>query len=404
MQSKMKEKDKFTEWYKKQIESNPYDPPETVWNNIHDELDVDNVWQRISSSLQKEQRKELFLYIAAAAVILLFFLLYPFQVQKSHNIAENEINKNFTDLEITAKQDKLQDIFTHEDHLQESFKPKPPAFFSQENGKIYIASLPNKKSDEKTNTKKTPTKNELIKQETLLAGINTPQSQPNLAVYHSNQSNQKRTEEKEKKEFEPRFYAGISGKLGRSWLLSNKTIYSITNSPYSSANPKEESSFGLFGGVKLSERWAFELGASFNGNKGQIYKEYMDGQLVNNQITLNYSTLNMKGRYKFISKASNRPVSHNIVFGTYMGYLGNASQKIESSSSNIKSDYRNYDLGLIFGYEIDAQILPNYSLSTGIQIGPGLINIYKGNEALPASFNKTYNASIGINISVKRSF
>jgi hypothetical protein len=87
-----------------------------------------------------------------------------------------------------------------------------------------------------------------------------------------------------------------------------------------------------------------------------------------------------------------------------MGYLNNASQIIESESNNIKPDYRNYDFGLLIGYEIDSQILPNYTLSTGVQIDPGLINIYRGTEELPASFNKTYNASIGVSISIKRNF
>ncbi|MGM0497005.1 MAG: outer membrane beta-barrel protein [Bacteroidota bacterium] len=399
----MENKDKLTEWYKQQIESNPYDPPESVWNNIHDELDVDNVWQRISSKLQKEQRRELIPYLVAASAILLFFLFYPFQNQQSYNLAENEINKNFPNLEATSGQNKTRNIYSKKGFIGESGEFVSSAFNTLNTDGNFTASIPEER-EESIPDNETTMQNELTKLNYHSSGLPEIQSTPKLALHQPLQPEQKSTQPDEEKKFKPQFYAGVSGELGKSWLLSNKTIYSMTNSPFSSANPSNESSFGFNGGVKISERWAFELGASFNGNKGQVYKEYTDGQLVTNQISLNYSSLNMKGRYKFISKTKNLPVSHNLVFGTYMGSLSNASQKIESSSNNIKSDYKNFDLGLLIGYEFDAQILPNYTLSTGIQIDPGLINIYKGNEELPASFNKTYNASIGVNISIKRNF
>jgi len=395
----MENKDRFTEWYKQQIESNPYDPPESVWNNIHNELDVDNVWQRISSHLQKEQRRELIPYLAAASAILLFFLFYPFQNKQSYNLAENEISRNLPKITVPSEQGKTKSLYTEEDaRTPEEFASSA---FNTLNTEDYFSMAVNR--EESQGIERTTTSNKFTKLNKRSSGLTEVQYKPILASHQPNNPEKKEAQQEEEK-YKPQFYAGVSGELGKSWLLSNKTIYSMTSSPFSSANPSDESVFGFNGGVKLSERWAFELGASFNGNKGQIYKEYTDGQLVTNQISLNYSSLNIKGKYKFISKTSNLPVSHNLVFGTYLGYLSNADQKIESISNNIKSDYKNYDLGLILGYEIDAHILPNYTLSTGVQIDPGLINIYKGNEELPASFNRTYNASIGINISIKRYF
>ena len=400
MRSKMENKDRFTEWYKQQIESNPHDPPENVWNNIHDELDVDNVWQRLSSHLQKEQRRELIPYLVAASAILLFFLFYPSQNKQSYNLAENEIIKNFPKIERASEEGKSISLDTEGDNAQVSEEFTSSAFNSL-NTEDYFSMAVNR--EENRDKERTTISNALTKLNNRSPGVSEVQYKPTLASHQPNKPEKSEAQQEEEK-FKSQFYAGISGELGKSWLLSNKTIYSITSSPFSSANPSDESTFGFSGGVKLSERWAFELGASFNGNKGQVYKEYTDGQLVTNQISLNYSSLNIKGKYKFISKTRNLPVSHNLVFGTYIGYLSNAAQKIESSSNNIKSDYKNYDLGLIIGYEIDAQILPKYTLSTGVQIDPGLINIYNGNEELPASFNRTYNASIGVNISIKRSF
>lgn len=399
-------KDKFTEWYKQKIESNPYDPPESVWNNIHDELDIENVWQRITYELHHEKRKVLqrtIPYAAAAAILLLLLLLNPFKPQRSYELANSELNKNFPRLNQPVKQKKN---IRGEDYIAQRGISKEQSSADAAADLSTPAINPAASVTASTETKKEESESavsELQKLNTLQANIDAPLPQTMIAE-NNLPGSKPAIASKEEEKAQPKFYAGLSGELGKSWLLSNKTIYSITESPYSSANPASESAYGFMGGVKLNDKWSVELAAFFNNNSGQIYKEYMEGQLVTNQISLNYSTFNIKGRYKIISKTLNLPVSHNLMFGTYMGYLNNASQSIDSETSNIRPDYRNYDLGLLIGYEIDSQILPNYTLSTGIQIDPGLINIYKGNEELPASFNQTYNASIGINITIKRSF
>jgi hypothetical protein len=401
----MDNKDRFTEWYKQEIESNPYDPPENVWNNIQDDLDVENVWQRISHQLYEDRKKILqrtIPYAAAAAILLLLLLLNPFKPQKSYDLANNVLNKNFPGLYQYSEQDKdIQGDFTAKrDTSEEQTTAYLAADLSTPETNLTASLTASSVVQEKENDR---TLSDLQKLSSLPADIDA--SLPQTMISASNNTDDEITSsEKENEKSQPEFYAGLSGELGKSWLLSNKTIYSITESPYSSANPANESSFGFLGGVKINDKWSVELATILNDNRGQIYREYLDGQLVTNKYNLKYSSFSIKGRYKIISKTLNLPVSHNIIFGTYMGYLNNASQIIESESNNIKPDYRNYDLGLLIGYEIDSQILPNYTLSTGIQIDPGLINVYRGNEELPANFNKTYNASVGVSITIKRNF
>jgi len=400
----MENKDQFKEWYKNKIESNPYDPPEDVWNSIHDELDIENVWQRISHQLYEDRKKILqrtIPYAAAAAILLLLLLLNPFKQQRTYDLANNELNKNFPGLNKSLKQetDKQGDLAAQRAISEE----QSSAFIASDisipsirpTASITVSSITKEEENDRVLS-------DLQKLNTLPANLDASLPQPMIAARDIDDETTSAEKEKEKSQSD--FYAGLSGELGKSWLLSNKTIYSITESPYSSANPSNDNAFGFLGGVKLNDKWSVELATILNDNRGQIYREYLDGQLVSNKYNLKYSSFSIKGRYKIISKTLELPVSHNIIFGTYMGYLNNASQIIESESNNIKPDYRNYDLGLLIGYEIDSQILPNYTLSTGIQIDPGLINIYKGNEELPASFNKTYNASIGVSISLKRNF
>src|SRR6056297_1667992 len=196
MRSKMKNKDKFTEWYKQQIESNPYDPPESVWNNIHNELDVDNVWQRISSHLQKEQRRELIPYLAAASAILLFFLFYPFQNNRTYNLAENEINKNFPKIEVTSGQSKTIFLDTEEDNAQ-GFTSSAFNTFNNEN--YFSATV---QIEENLDSDQTTVSNNLTKLNNRSSEISDIQYRPMLAAYKPNRPKKKNTQQ-EKEKFKP---------------------------------------------------------------------------------------------------------------------------------------------------------------------------------------------------------
>src|SRR6056297_2102864 len=207
MRSKMKNKDKFTEWYKQQIESNPYDPPESVWNNIHNELDVDNVWQRISSHLQKDQRRELIPYLAAASAILLFFLFYPFQNNRTYNLAENEINKNFPKIEVNSEQGKTIFLDTEEDNAQGFISS---TFNTINNEDSFSATV---QIEERQDSEHTTVSNNLTKLNNRSSGLSAVHPRPMLASYKPNRPKKKNAQQ-EKEKFKPQFYAGVSGELG----------------------------------------------------------------------------------------------------------------------------------------------------------------------------------------------
>jgi len=397
----MKHKDQFTAWYKQKVESNPNDPPEEAWNNIQDELDINNVWQRISSQLNAEKKqiwKQRIGWYAAAAIILLFLILYPFTEQPSTHSFEQELQASIQNVDTPKNRQHTTTFPSSADRFDRTVSEPTSVASTGMANDTSPASKP--KPDE---NKPTQPSEELNLLNTIKSGIKSNEGGLNLAQLTEKTHATSELGEKEQSN-KPRFYAGVSGELGKSWLLNNKTFYSMTRSPYSSADASSQSAFGVSGGIQINPKWAVEVTTYFNGNHGQIYREYIDGKLVTNSIDLNYATFNLKGRYQLFSKTLQFPVAHNLLFGTYVGYLSSASQNMESTSNNIKTDYRNYDIGLLIGYELDTPLFSNFILSTGVQIDPGLINIYQGNEQLPAHFNKTYNASIGVNISIKRNF
>jgi hypothetical protein len=192
--------------------------------------------------------------------------------------------------------------------------------------------------------------------------------------------------------------------MGNSWLLSDKTIHSIRKSPYSSASPETGNSYGIIAGMPLSERFDLQLEALITNESGQKYREYINGQVTHNQIQLNYTTLNMAARYEVIRSSFKLPLSHHLVVGAYGSYLKNARQLTNGETENIRGAYKNYNLGLVMGYELSTPIASGYTLSAGVRLNPGFINIYDGTQSLPARFNKTYSTTLSLHLSLKYNF
>lgn len=47
----MEKQSDFFEWYKRKVTDNPQDPPADAWQNIADELDVNDVWDKVAARL-----------------------------------------------------------------------------------------------------------------------------------------------------------------------------------------------------------------------------------------------------------------------------------------------------------------------------------------------------------------
>ena len=398
-------------WYGQGIAHNAEGPPEDVWNNIRDELDIDDTWNRISEKLDQDKKRRINpVFYAAAAVLLVFLILQVFSPFE-RDLPFTETQKEYVsdqgnasqagpegsgvpaadtttescervaegDIETTTKEtenDKPVSKVTEEPTSEE----KP----AQEEDLLAISEQPDM---ERMSPKRL--------QFEVASGANLrniPQNVPSVSVAEEKESESLR-------KFD--YYVGMTGEVGQSWLLSQKTLYSIRKSPYSSASPNQGQSFGIVGGMNLNDRLSLQLEGMIHNESGQSYKEYMDGQVINNKIYLDYTSLDIVGRYEWLRNSFRLPLSHHVVLGFYGGYLKQAHQDLNGSSENLRSAYKNYDLGIILGYEFDAEITPDFTISTGFRFDPGFINIYDGVPSLPAELNKTYSSSINLNISIK---
>ncbi|MBS3806039.1 MAG: hypothetical protein KGY60_00915 [Bacteroidales bacterium] len=409
------------QWYQTSIEEPTEEPPQEVWSNIQDQLDIDDTWVGISRELDRKWKKRTRqLVYALAAAVLLLFALQIFLPTSEHS-PFRESTTPVAQEEKPQPDKKQEEQATQEPgEKQQEPIPQTPSADQRERkerlamGKDQSATADSRESEkeEKTQERKETDRSEGLERladrsSMTLAKADPTQIQLNvqtneqLASMPETGISVSQTREDKEQPGQVRYYAGISGEVGNSWLLSNKTIYSIRKSPYSSASPEVGKSYGIMGGASLNDHFDVQAEALFTSETGQKYREYTNGQVLHNQILLNYTSLKITGRYKIFGSSFQLPVSHHLVLGTYGSYLKNAQQQTDGQTKNIKGAYKNYNLGVVVGYELDTHIAPNYSLSAGLRFNPGFINIYEGTSMLPAQFNKTYSSSVNINIALK---
>jgi len=401
----------FTQWYRTGVENPAEEPPESVWNNIQDDLDVDDTWQRIHERLERSgKRRKQYLSWATAAVILLFMTLAIQVFLPVQDISPFEDAANKQVASEQAEPSPAEPAGEQEQPSAQSAEPIDPVREGLEQQPVQASIVtPGMVEPDTAAAKESQPLQTLPEAERILMAKAEPvpvsldiKEDAGTPAFTSVSPQEQGVEIRPEKASGPKkYYVGLSGEIGNSWLLSNKTIYSIRNSPYSAASPERGKSYGLLAGTSLNERLDIQMEALFTNESGQNYKEYTNGQVVNNQIHLNYSSVKISGRYEIIQSSFQLPVSHHLLLGAYGSYLKDAQEQTNGTPENIKPAYKNYNLGLIMGYDLDTQIAPNYTLSAGLRFNPGVVNIYDGTSTLPARFNKTYSSSVNINISLK---
>jgi hypothetical protein len=398
----MADKNKFSKWYKERIESNPEFPPGHVWEDIKDDLDIADTWQRIDQKLNREKRVRTYIFSGIAAAAVFAFLLLadiPFVMNPALPDYSDEIL-------ITEKQSSELSpvVFDQKEGVafpDKNFEPASNVMAQRLRNKEMIESSPvNRSLGKNLNTADLKRINSKI---SLLNEGNKFSSMPLFAM------TEKTTAETEKEITETEnsknnYYFGFSGQMNNSLMLSNKTIYSINESPYSQVRPQQSGRIGLVAGLKLSERLGVQTEFYVNNLKGQTFREYRDGQLIDNQIQLGYSSLQFISDYKFIKSSQKLPFSHHILLGLYGSYLKNASQSYLMQEEDPLSEYKKFDAGFIIGYSLQTSIMQNVSISADIRLDPGIINIYEGSSYLPKEFNRTYNSSFLVGLSFTYNF
>ena len=401
----------FISWYKKKVESNDLDPPVNTWDNIQDELDIDNSWRAIDNYLNTRERLAIRYRISAAASLMVLIMagaVWIYFASVNKDIRQEQIAAA---IEPAARMDNITEESTG-NLIQKKDVPSEVMLYNTKviseklNKTETLPAVPGKEfRDEVLNDISTQVYNNErdggALQKQAIEDIYLMGQAPGISVNKiidpvSSYQNQAG---KERRAFR-KFYVGTRGQLANTWLVNQKTISGFKSASLVSTNATFGSNFGLYAGTNLLNRLDLQADLNILAQNNQDYNEYLNGQYVTSKLKLDYSQLALSLRY-YINSYNFMEGEHGINFGAYLAYLHNAYQNIDDQTYYISDSYNNIDYGLMVGYEYIFPLYGHLGMGTGIRAYYGLNNIYSGDGYIPDYMNVTNNASVNITIALK---
>jgi hypothetical protein len=426
----------FLKWYKNTVESSDLEPPENTWENIQDQLDIDNSWQVIDNYLNKRDRFVARVRIAAAASLIVvavtaggyiyFTSIHPGKQQVAGDttpVGRPDNEAGITAEDVLPQQQESRDIIPQQQEAQNIIQQQ-----QEVQPRVIVEEEPALTGDEElTQLHEIPVAeidNEIIKEAIEapreigyidhIAERHEPEIRELKIVYpdltarpHADEmnitvnvdSNQYNEIESKRQAFK-KLYVGTTGQLANTWLVNHKTVNGFKSTSLVSTDATFGSNLGVYAGTNLFNNLDLQLDLNFLSQRNQGYHEYLNGHYVSNKLKFNYSQLALSLRYYRISSRSLQG-EHGINFGGYFAYLHNAYQKIGDETLYLIDSYNRMDYGLLLGYEYVFPLYGQLGLGTGFRAYWGLNNIYSGDGNIPDYLNVTHTASVNITLSLK---
>jgi hypothetical protein len=436
---------KFSEWYQQRFNSISEQPPEEVWNNISKELDVDDVWNRVDSRLNRIDRRKTFARRTAyASLLFLLFFASGAVIFKTYNntgnkmvIAGKESNRvaegiispgTYKSDRIERKFTKSPDNYTRETAavLKSSSENSPVSSFSQP-GKEFTAKRHRKNftvpdnpanTDEPaivSNINTSPNNNtegfSAMPLPTLLVSVTAhdPMAPCSTALALTADSNfYSQTPVNNK--FHG-FYSGGTFALNNIWLLNQLALDGLKANSLNQTKIDFGYSYGILAGYNFNNHFGGELNWYINSQAGQTYSSYDEGKYENRHIRMDLSVISLALKYRNQSYSAwlNTPKSQNLLLGVNVDVLKRDRSSVPPNDNdddidiyeNINTHFEHVSYGVMVGYEYEILAFHKIIMSSAIIGNLGLNNIFEGNGSIPDSFNRTHTASIGFKLAAK---
>jgi hypothetical protein len=400
----------LNEWYKKIIDAGTESPPESVWDGIQDELDVDAVWTRIDSSLSSQVKKKRIAAFAVAATLFLavstlglWYFLSPYGLHETRQTA----------LQVTETDESTVDTGSAMKSEEVGFTTDPESLISPVPAQIQIASI-----DETQFAHISPQMDLQHLEESIGEEIIRTESLPMLAANLQMDDKQRHSlnyryifperdefssfpiNEIRSDNFLSTVYIGLTGQLANTWMLNDKTFAGLKSDELTFTDPSFGSNLGMQIGAGLTQRLGLRAEIMWINRNRQTYREYINGNFVTNDIALDYYSLKLMARFN----AGHHAHPHYFLAGAYTGFMQQATQTINGVSRYVDNEYENLDYGIILGYEYPIALTGNLSFTPGIFANMGLNNVFSGSDRIPWYLNRTRNASLNLSFALSWSF
>jgi hypothetical protein len=424
--------DNIESWYKAEINKFEAKPTQEVWDKLSTKLDLENVWVRVLSSLNKYERMiwwRNFGLRAAAIIALLYggYLTY-FSYQEKYF----EANTSYSDRKVSQQNTVKSNLPVSASLLNKKNTTSSiidNSSLSSEK-EIIKETLENRKLENNNSVKETPIyastnsvnleriftkKVEPISSYTTERNIHFSKLEEANTVFKTIETKDFLVKKDKNKiifndkrfsshfvfgMYAKRFYLGLNGGFKKQHLLTstNKTLPD---------NLKQKSyldfgySVGATLGLIVSDQLNIETNVNFISTNG--YKRNFASDEINfsEELNLNYTTISLLAK-KMNNKSTfdNKKYSTNLIGGIYGGYLTSAEILSKNTSYDAKNKFKSIDLGIVLGIEQDRYLTKELVLTPGIRYQQGLINI----SNVASNFESAHTFTLEFNIGIKYIF
>lgn len=210
-----------------------------------------------------------------------------------------------------------------------------------------------------------------------------------------NQKNQGDTKGKEKRKKKSKFYLGLLASYNKSTINNSEFRESQLRTSLVASAPTYSFSYGFVVAYSLTIKGALVSEIYINNKYKQSVHGYQEGHYYHKETELDYSSVSLLYERKIPFVLFQKPLNIVVKSGAYYSILNQEKAFLDGKSIASKHEFVKSDYGfrLMLGQQT---YLNRILLDYGVNASYGIKNIYKGNEYIPADFNRTNNYYIGV--------
>ncbi|WP_375578992.1 hypothetical protein ABWH96_18545 [Marivirga tractuosa] len=416
----------FENLYRKIVKGFNDNPPESVWQNIQDELDIDEVWSQLDNQLPSSATKTNYSSVRQIVNYALFFLLIFFfknnsdqQLSSSYLIADNNqetlLLEETTKKEIDTEQEKDESLIATNKEIEDTEAPTKKELIQKKSidqNKVSENSNPTQILDNKNNdivekiiSDLTKTENfEDVKNDESYSSIqnsilnylnpipadfesilivNFPEALPIDSIPSINTSDYKNPFIK---------FSGIGavGNMKNSWIINNATRASFNNESLINTEITYTNDFGLSSQFTIRSQQIIQLSYWFRARNTQNYFQYYNANYSRKEFIITYQSFSIDLLQPLFS------TNNYLIFGFQLAKIGSVEETLAGNFSDLSNNYSDWNYGVDLGLQKKFKLHPKLSFQPALRFHYGLNNIFVGNEFVPREFDYTRPASISL--------
>lgn len=421
----------FENLYRKIISGFNENPPDSVWQNIQDDLDIDEVWSQIDSQLPLAQAKTNYSPVRQVVNYALFFLLLfvfksnsdqqllPFTSAIDNNQAtllieennkkennpkkdrdENLLagNKNIEDIAATSKKELEQKPSTTQKQEAEESKVTQNLDINNNHSNATVEKVitdateeenfESTKNDDSPFTIHDYELNSLNPRSANFEFILTTNLPEVLLIDNiiSNDSSEKAIP------FIKLSSIGIAGNVKNSWIINNTTKASFNNEALINTEISYTNDFGVSSQFLIRTQQIIQLSYWFKATNSQDYFQYYNANYSRKEFNIAYQSLSVDFLQPLFSN------ENYLILGIQFAKIGSVQETLAGNFSDLSSNYSTWNYGIDLGLQKKFDLHSKLSFQPAIRLHYGLSNIFTGNEFIPREFDYTRPASISLDL------